>query len=403
MAFCEHIGICGGCLSNTRNELKQKREFLSNLFDINYNDIITFASPMLGYRVRAEFRVYRDKDGVFLAMNARRENKRVKINRCHILLPILQETLENLLKHINQSDLLSNKLYLIEVLGVKQSLDSNNVIISLIYHKPLDLHWNKAATTISKHINAHIVGRSKNQQIILSKDYLLERLRIHNKNVIYIRKEGRFCQPNAFINKKMIEFVKEKIKAHKRMDLLELYCGDGNFCIGLAGMFRKVFATEIVKHCAKTIQENAKLNNINNITNARLSGEETIEALTKQRAFFRLKDCNVDDFRFSHILIDPPRSGIGGNVGGGIGNGVRDNNIKTNKRAIESKTIAMLDFIGSFSYIVYISCNPISLKNDIESLRKTHNIQHFAMFNQFPHTEHIESILILHRHGDIAR
>jgi tRNA (uracil-5-)-methyltransferase len=59
--------------------------------------------------------------------------------------------------------------------------------------------------------------------------------------------------------------------------------------------------------------------------------------------------------------------------------------------------IQSLAFIAQFETIIYISCNPITLKRDLEILTQDFTIEHFALFDQFPHTEHIESGVILKR------
>lgn len=45
----------------------------------------------------------------------------------------------------------------------------------------------------------------------------------------------------------MITWVCEILNTQKRMDLLELYCGYGNFTLALAPFFFKILATEISK------------------------------------------------------------------------------------------------------------------------------------------------------------
>lgn len=192
-----------------------------------------------------------------------------------------------------------------------------------------------------------------------------------DKPFTYLRQEGRFCQPNAYMNPSMLSFVKQRIHSHTREDLLEMYGGDGNFSIALAGSFRRVLVTEVVKS-AHTLQAlNAQRNGITNITSVRLSGAETMSALRGEREFFRLRGVDIGGFRFSHVLVDPPRSGIG--------------------------DPAMLDFLAGFAYIIYISCNPASLESDLHSLARSHTIEHFALFDQFPHTSHKECALILRK------
>lgn len=417
---------------------------------------------------------------IHLAMMGKdNQNKTIKIpiKSCPILLPNITVALSALMDFINDLalchskedfEILSHKLYAIEALGVinppkqtnqtspisPKSSQNLSVIFTLIYHKKLESKWEKTITNLAQKLppNIAIIGRSKHQKIILQTDSLLESITLTNtqksivknanqsnkqcdinKNLIFLRSEGRFSQPNAFINPQMISFVKSAIAGHSREDLLEMYCGEGNFCVSLAWDFKKVLATEVVKSAIPALQTNAKNNGIENITALRLSGEESIEALEGKREFFRAREVDLSSFRFSHILIDPPRSGISGSgisetcISVGKISESEISKIKTSKETInkdktnkiqinqdnpkhqkdehtsnalntpKQRALKMLDFIATHRYIIYISCNPLSLKNDLGILIKSHKITHFGLFDQFPHTHHIESALILEK------
>jgi tRNA (uracil-5-)-methyltransferase len=62
-------------------------------------------------------------------------------------------------------------------------------------------------------------------------------------------------------------------------------------------------------------------------------------------------------------LLDPPRSGL------------------------DDATLAM---VKEYSNIVYISCNPDTLKSNLQVLTQTHKVLRFALFDQFPYTHHAE-------------
>ena len=165
----------------------------------------------------------------------------------------------------------------------------------------------------------------------------------------------------------MIGWVKKKI-GNSSNDLLELYCGHGNFTIPLSSHFRSVLATEISKRSIQTAKENCTVNSVNNIEFVRLSSEELVQALNKEREFRRLKGINLDLFSFDTIFVDPPRAGL------------------------DSQTLA---FIKNFRRIIYISCNPQTLKRDLETLKTNFNVLDFAVFDQFSYTHHIECGIIL--------
>ncbi len=58
----------------------------------------------------------------------------------------------------------------------------------------------------------------------------------------YRQPEGAFTQPNGAVNQKMLSWAFEAI-GERDDDLLELYCGNGNFTLPLATRVRQVLAT----------------------------------------------------------------------------------------------------------------------------------------------------------------
>ena len=153
-------------------------------------------------------------------------------------------------------------------------------------------------------------------------------------------------------------------------DLLELYCGHGNFTIPLAAKFNRVLASEISKSSIANARINCELNGICNAQFVRLSADELMSAFARQRKFERLKGIDIFGYDFSHVLIDPPRAGLEPSV---------------------------IDFIKNFRNLIYISCNPQTLFENLRSLCATHEVRRFAIFDQFAHTSHIECGVLLKR------
>jgi tRNA (uracil-5-)-methyltransferase len=58
---------------------------------------------------------------------------------------------------------------------------------------------------------------------------------------------------------------------------------------------------------------------------------------------------------------------------------------------------ASCDFAARHRTILYISCNPETLKRDLEYLSKTHSVEAMALFDQFPYTDHLEMGVMLKR------
>jgi tRNA (uracil-5-)-methyltransferase len=368
---CKYFGLCGGCALHSlsyQEQLKskidtQKERFIS-FWDKEF-DIIT--SDEVNFRYRAEFRIYKDGDDISYSMNSIGKSRGiVQIDKCGIVSKDIDSIMPKLLDKIKKSDILKYKLFTIEFLNST----TNDMLVTLIYHKKLDNLWVEKAKELEKILNIKIIGRSRGQKLVLSQDYISESLDINNNQYKFEYKEGGFTQPNTGVNIKMIDWVLKHIPIQKDKDLCELYCGGGNFTIPLSSKFRKVLATEISKTSIKSAKRNVELNNIDNISFIRMSSEEFVEAQNRVREFQRLKDANIqlDSFDFSTIFVDPPRAGL-------------DN--------------TTVDLVKKFDNIIYISCNPITLKENLEQLVSTHTIENFAFFDQFVYTNHIECGVLL--------
>lgn len=368
---CEYFGKCGSCVLYDKSyeeqlnfKLQREKERFSDFTTMNF-DIIK--SEEKAFRNRAEFRIWWEKDEsgkeiLSYAMNDFNKNI-LEINSCQIVSSHIQEIMPKLLDLLMSELTLSYKLFAVEFLGST----TNDMLVTLIYHKKLDEEWNELAKQIEKKLNIKIMGRSRKQKIVLSSESINETLNINDQNFKFAYQEGGFTQPNTTVNIQMIEWVLNNIETSSK-DLCELYCGGGNFTIPLSTKFNKVLATEISKTSIKSALKNCELNNVNNISFIRMSAEEFVEGLQEVRVFNRLKDVNLKDYNFDTIFMDPPRSGL------------------------DDTTRALAK---NFEQIIYISCNPETLHRDLKELTKTHEIVRFALFDQFAYTNHIESGVIL--------
>ncbi|MGB1333523.1 MAG: tRNA (uridine(54)-C5)-methyltransferase TrmA, partial [Porticoccaceae bacterium] len=217
--------------------------------------------------------------------------------------------------------------------------------------------------------NIKVIGRSRKQKIVLSDDYVTEKLVVSQREYSYQQIEASFTQPNAQVNQKMLTWASNCL-ANSTDDLVELYCGNGNFTAVLAQYFDKVLATEISKVSVNSANTNFAANKINNVSIARLSSEEFTQALSRERAFRRLADIDLDSFNFSTIFVDPPRAGLDSGT---------------------ERLVTQMD------NILYISCNPDTLAENLKLITKTHRVVKAALFDQFPWTHHIESGVYLQR------
>lgn len=349
-----------------QSQLELKIQKLKQDFaNFNLDSIEIFTSPIQNFRMRAEFRVWHQGDKLDYIMFGQEDKKPYSITDFPIGSKTINTLMPKLIEAICQEPQLKHKLYQIDFLTAQ----SGEALITLIYHKHLDENWVTCARQLKSQLDINIVGRSKGQRLLVDQDYIIEKFNVDQNNFYYKQIEASFTQPNAAICQKMLNWAYQHSQEFNQ-DLLELYCGNGNFTLPLSRNFNKVMATEISKTSVEAALFNIEKNNISNIQIARMSSEEFVQALDGEREFFRLKDMNLQDYQFSTIFVDPPRAGL------------------------DEKTVRITQ---RFDNIIYISCNPETLHQNLLTITQTHNIKNFAVFDQFPYTHHLECGVILQK------
>lgn len=352
-----------------QQQLLQKQQHLKALFSDLYHEMDVFASPDTGFRLRAEFRFWHDEDDAYFIMYEKGDKKQFyRVDTLPIAHPSINHMMQVIREEALNNDVIRHKLFMVEFLATL----SGQMLVTLVYHRPLDEDWINTAKALEVKHAIHLIGRSKKQRIVVSNSYVDEQLTVVGKDLFYRQIEGGFTQPNAFINIKMLEWVQSQVSQTKCKDLLELYCGNGNFTVALADLFQQALATEISKPSVAAAEYNFEHNQINNAKVCRMSSEDFTDALNQVRPFRRLLDKQIElaDYDFSHVLVDPPRAGL------------------------DPNTLAL---ISRFDNIIYISCNPNTLITNLEQLHHTHKIKKVALFDQFPYTHHIETGVILNK------
>ncbi|NOZ89893.1 MAG: tRNA (uridine(54)-C5)-methyltransferase TrmA [Epsilonproteobacteria bacterium] len=367
---CKYFGECGSCtiygIDYIDELLEKKDRVLSLLSPFGVDELEVFSANESHYRARSEFRIWHNGEVASYAMGNIDKNGVVSIDECPKVVNSIYKRMTPLIEYINSSDLLKKRLFSIEFLATT----TDECLVTMIYHKKLDESWQKEAKVLEGKLDCYIIGRSRKQKVVLTQEFVTQKLSIDNQEYLYRYYENSFTQPNPAINVKMIEWAIKHSTRVGEGDFLESYCGLGNFTIPISKYFDKVLATEISKKSIHSAKENCILNGIENIEFVRLSSEEMTQALNREREFRRLEGIELDSYNFSTVLVDPPRAGL------------------------DSDTI---NLISNIPNIIYISCNPDTLYRDLEVLTQTHTIKDSAIFDQFPHTHHIESGVFLQR------
>ena len=167
-------------------------------------------------------------------------------------------------------------------------------------------------------------------------------------NIKFLVNGNSFFQVNTYCMKKLYEKIKQY--AGKDNKLLDLYCGVASIGIYLSNNFNNITGVEINKDSYNCALENIKINNILNYK-------------------IILGDSSLVNDKFDVVIVDPPRSGL-------------SKDVINNLLDIKSKKI------------IYVSCNPSTLKRDVDLL-KNYKIDEMEAFNMFPGTKHIEVVALL--------
>ncbi|GGC01214.1 tRNA/tmRNA (uracil-C(5))-methyltransferase [Marinobacterium zhoushanense] len=346
----------------SRKHERIERDFAE--FDLPAIDL--YRSPSTHYRMRAEFRVWHDGDDLYYVMFEPGDNRSpLRIDTCPMVSERIHSVMFELLDAIRPDPRLRFRLFQVDFLSTL----SGELLVSLLYHRPIGEEWIEAVRPLRETFGIDIVGRSRKNKIVLERDYVIEQLEIDGRNYSYKQTENSFTQPNAEVCRQMIHWALDASR-EAGGDLVEFYCGNGNFTLPLAQNFRRVVATEISKESVRSARFNIEQNGIDNIDVLRMPSEDLSLVLKGQKETRKVNGLALDECEFTTVLVDPPRAGL------------------------DDETVSQ---VVEYQHILYISCNPETLRENLREITKTHRIERFAIFDQFPYTEHLECGVYLTR------
>ena len=152
----------------------------------------------------------------------------------------------------------------------------------------------------------------------------------------------------------------------------DLYCGIGTISLFLAKKAKQVYGVEIVPQAIDDAKNNAK---INDITNAEFYVGKAEEVLPEYYKEYE-KTHNGEAAHADVIVVDPPRKGCE-----------------------ESLLQTIVDMQPE--KVVYVSCDSATLARDVKFLRANgYELKDVTPVDQFPHTVHVETVVLLSQHRD---
>ena len=166
-----------------------------------------------------------------------------------------------------------------------------------------------------------------------------------------------FFQTNTAQSKNLYDIAIDFASLRGDEIVLDLYTGIGSIALYLASKVKKVIGVELIPEAIEDAKINAE---INGIENTEFYAGDVKEVLSGYS--------DTPDV----IFIDPPRAGLDKKVVEQI------LNLKPKK-------------------IVYISCNPSTQARDIFLMKEHYNTLKSQAVDMFPHTHHIENVVLLIR------
>ncbi len=171
-----------------------------------------------------------------------------------------------------------------------------------------------------------------------------------------------FVQVNGALNERMIDRVVELLQLSAEDEVLDLFCGLGNFSLPLARHAKHVVGVEGEAGLVSRARENAARNGLHNTEffTANLAAEDLHIAGWAKR-------------RYDKVLLDPPRAG--------------------------AQEVLPVVAATRADRIVYVSCHPGTLARDAGILVNQHGYRLTAagVMDMFPHTAHVESVAVFER------
>ena len=371
---CKLSGICGGCDFVNYVYEKQKRYKENQIKELfkNYEDKVEniVSSYPFNYRNKTIYCLTSNSKGnVIGGYYKKNSHEIVNIKNCPLDNLEASDVLESIKDIINELKItIYNPLtntgslrylftrinerghIMLGIVSAKRSFPKKKELINEIIKR------NKNVKTIVLNINdqAGNAVLGKEEEIIYHDGFIIDKLK---KKKIKISLSS-FYQINTEMVENLYNVVINISNFNKEDNVLDAYCGTGTIGLLVADYVKHVTGVEINEKAIKDA-----------IFNKTINHQDNISFVAEDASKFILEEVKNKNY-YSHVIMDPPRSG-------------------SSKVFIES-LLTMLP-----RKITYVSCNPLTLKRDLELLNDKYEINKIVPVDMFPHTKHIEVVVSL--------
>ena len=183
-----------------------------------------------------------------------------------------------------------------------------------------------------------------------------------------------FYQVNPVQTEKLYRLALDYAELKGEETVWDLYCGIGTISLFLAKKAKQVYGVEIVPQAVEDARNNAEINGIVNAEFFEGKAEEVLPEYYRRYA----EEHGGEKAYADVVVVDPPRKGC-------------------EERLL--RTIVEMEA----ERIVYVSCDSATLARDVKYLRgEGYEVERVRAVDQFPHTVHVESIVLLSKLNQIS-
>ena len=398
--MCQHFGICGGCkwqILPYSEQLKMKQKQVTDQLHRIGKVELPEISPILGskqtreYRNKLEFGCSNKKWRTWEELKSLPEeelnrqegaigfhitgafDKILPIEKCHLMHPLHNEIRNSICDFAYSTgmtffDLRQQHGLLRDIMIRNSNTGEWMVLVQFHFEEQGD---EERAMALMQHIADTFPQITSlmwvdNQKCNDTFGDLELNLYKGNDHIFELMEDLRFkVGPKSFYQTNteqayhLYSVVRELAELTGKELVYDLYTGTGTIANFVARQARQVIGIEYVPEAIEDAKVNSEINGIGNTLF--YAGD--------------MKDILDDDFIAKHgrpdiIITDPPRAGMHPDV------------VKTILKAAPER-------------IVYVSCNPATQARDLQVLDEQYKVMVVQPVDMFPHTPHVENVVLL--------
>ncbi|MDT8444350.1 MAG: 23S rRNA (uracil(1939)-C(5))-methyltransferase RlmD [Desulfuromonadales bacterium] len=359
---CPFFSSCGGCQwqhLSYQQQVGWKEKIFADLMvrnNIIAGERLKPLVPALhewGYRNRVQFKCSLDAKGLIIGFYRHASHVVVGIDKCLLLSPPIQTTLEHLRRDLPDAPCSE------AVSQIDAACGDDGEVRIILHVQPQGrsqmVSWLRDFAACHQ-ISACIQSGSKQSIEVVHGNRDLT-IKIDHPEIALRYGPGGFVQVNPEQNRSMVATMLQLLALDGSENVLDLFCGMGNFSLPLARRVKRVVGIEDYAPSIDSARINAAANHIRNVE---FHAADAATIMARYRA-----DDDLD-----LVVLDPPRTG-------------------------HYQTACELLKIRP-QRILYVSCDPATLVRDLTPLvQNGYEVVSSQAFDLFPQTWHIESMTLL--------